>query len=69
MRLGRCRRSTATVWFISRREKRVGSQPERKSVAVLPFKNLSSDPEQAYFADGVTEEILNRTFWRDVIYA
>jgi TolB-like protein len=30
-----------------------------KSVAVLPFDNLSSDPEQEYFADGVTEEILN----------
>ncbi len=32
---------------------------EAKSVAVLPFDNLSSDPEQEYFADGVTEEILN----------
>lgn len=32
---------------------------EVKSVAVLPFDNLSSDPEQEYFADGVTEEILN----------
>ena len=30
-----------------------------KSIAVLPFDNLSSDPEQEYFADGVTEEILN----------
>lgn len=30
-----------------------------KSVAVLPFANLSSDPEQGYFADGLTEEILN----------
>jgi TolB-like protein/DNA-binding winged helix-turn-helix (wHTH) protein len=30
-----------------------------KSVAVLPFDNLSSDPEQEYFSDGVTEEILN----------
>jgi TolB-like protein/DNA-binding winged helix-turn-helix (wHTH) protein/tetratricopeptide (TPR) repeat protein len=30
-----------------------------RSVAVLPFENLSSDPEQEYFADGVTEEILN----------
>jgi TolB-like protein/DNA-binding winged helix-turn-helix (wHTH) protein len=30
-----------------------------KSVAVLPFENLSSDPEQDYFADGVTLEILN----------
>jgi TolB-like protein/DNA-binding winged helix-turn-helix (wHTH) protein len=30
------------------------------SIAVLPFENLSTDPEQAYFADGVTEEILNK---------
>lgn len=29
------------------------------SVAVLPFENLSSDPEQAYFADGITTELLN----------
>jgi TolB-like protein/Tfp pilus assembly protein PilF len=33
---------------------------EPNSVAVLPFENLSSDPEQAYFADGISEEILNR---------
>lgn len=31
----------------------------RPSVAVLPFTNLSTDPEQQYFADGLTEEILN----------
>ena len=31
-----------------------------KSVAVLPFQNLSSDPENAYFADGIQEEILTR---------
>lgn len=30
-----------------------------KTVAVLPFENLSSDPEQDYFADGVTTEVLN----------
>ena len=30
-----------------------------KSVAVLPFANLSGDPKQAYFSDGVTEEVLN----------
>src|SRR6185437_1221964 len=29
------------------------------SVAVLPFENLSSDPEQAYFADGITAELLS----------
>jgi TolB-like protein/Tfp pilus assembly protein PilF len=33
---------------------------EPHSVAVLPFANLSADPEQDYFADGVSEEILNR---------
>ncbi|HET7664329.1 MAG TPA: hypothetical protein VFK31_11915, partial [Rhodanobacteraceae bacterium] len=30
-----------------------------KSVAVLPFANLSGDPKQVYFSDGVTEEVLN----------
>ena len=31
-----------------------------KSIAVLPFENLSSDPNNAYFADGIQEEILTR---------
>jgi adenylate cyclase len=30
-----------------------------KSIAVLPFQNLSVDPEQEFFADGITDEILN----------
>ncbi len=30
-----------------------------KSVAVLPFVNMSSDPEQTYFSDGISEELLN----------
>jgi len=31
-----------------------------KSIAVLPFTNVSSDPEQEYFADGLTDELLNK---------
>ena len=32
--------------------------PDRPSIAVLPFKNLSSDTQHDYFADGMTEEII-----------
>lgn len=37
----------------------VVDQAIEKSVAVLPFINMSSDPEQEYFSDGITEEIIN----------
>jgi len=33
-----------------------------KSIAVLPFTNLSNDPEQEYFGDGIAEEIINSLF-------
>jgi TolB-like protein/Tfp pilus assembly protein PilF len=32
--------------------------PDKPSVAVLPFENLSRDPEQQYFSDGITEDII-----------
>jgi TolB-like protein len=44
--------------------------PDRPSVAVLPFTNLSDDPEQEYFADGMVEDIvsgLSRIKWLFVI--
>ena len=34
------------------------SLPEKPSVAILPFQNLSGDPEQAYFSDGITDDII-----------
>jgi TolB-like protein/Tfp pilus assembly protein PilF len=37
-----------------------GEPIAQKSVAVLPFENLSGDPDNAYFADGIQEEILTR---------
>ena len=37
---------------------RVSTTPERPSVAVLPFANSSEDPKEAYFADGITEDLI-----------
>ncbi len=44
--------------------------PDKPSIAVLPFQNMSGDPEQDYFADGIVEEIitgLSRIKWLFVI--
>jgi len=44
--------------------------PTKPSIAVLPFNNMSGDPEQEYFADGMVEEIitaLSRMHWLFVI--
>src|SRR3984893_12222641 len=45
-------------------------RPDKPSIAVLPFANMSGDPEQEYFADGMVEEIitaLSRIRWLFVI--
>jgi adenylate cyclase len=44
--------------------------PDKPSIAVLPFQNMSGDPEQEYFSDGMVEEIitaLSRIRWLFVI--
>ncbi len=44
--------------------------PDKPSITVLPFANMSGDPEQEYFADGMVEEIitaLSRIRWLFVI--
>ncbi len=44
----------------ARAEAATGSTMPQKSIAVLPFDNLSRDPDNAYFAEGVQDEILTR---------
>lgn len=46
------------LWTPSRQAE-TASTPERRTIAVLPFVNRSDDPEQAYFSDGLSEELLN----------
>jgi TolB-like protein/Tfp pilus assembly protein PilF len=50
--------AVAVSWNIW--ESELISRPSTKSVAVLPFTNLSKDPDNTYFADGVQDEILTR---------
>jgi TolB-like protein/cytochrome c-type biogenesis protein CcmH/NrfG len=62
----------ATIWFLSRQKggppsgastsssTSIGAPIPEKSIAVLPFENLSDDKSAAYFADGVQDEILTK---------
>ena len=44
--------------YLLQRQRRPPYLPDKPSIAVLPFANMSGDPEQEYFADGMVEEII-----------
>jgi len=50
----------ALVWFYVGQPALRGGGADARSVAVLPFVNMSADPAQEFFSDGIAEEILNR---------
>jgi TolB-like protein/DNA-binding winged helix-turn-helix (wHTH) protein/tetratricopeptide (TPR) repeat protein len=49
-----------TTYIVTRRPPAHAKAPKITSLAVLPLKNLSGDPAQEYFADGMTEEVIGR---------
>ena len=58
MRAWRARLNSDTAAPAGQVSKPALALPEKPSIAVLPFQNMSGDPEQEYFADGMVEDII-----------
>jgi len=70
VRVYRVREGAAAIEHVSPASSQPLPLPDKPSIAVLPFQNMSGDPEQEYFADGMVEEIitaLSRIRWLFVI--
>jgi adenylate cyclase len=64
------RKSETAISSMSEEQAAMHPVPEKPSLAVLPFINMSRDPEQEYFSDGMTEDIitaLSRIRWFFII--
>lgn len=56
---------SAAQLTIAEADGRIAALEDRPAIAVLPFDNLSSDPDQAFFADGLAEDLITRlSSWR-----
>lgn len=49
-----------SIYLLLRMQKQAYASPIDKSIAVLPFENMSKEPDQKYFSDGMTEETINQ---------
>jgi TolB-like protein len=56
--VGQVREAQGPAGNLEEEPKRTLPLPDKPSIAILPFINLSSDPEQEYFADGMVEDII-----------